>query len=94
MKIIENSEIMGYKNKNLITALTDRIKLDIKNLEEKRNDNQDLVNSYELLKRYSDNKNQRVWLFVDDIDATFVNTEDNMIVVGTFLLLADIWLIL
>lgn len=84
MKIIENSEIMGYKNKNLITALTDRIKLDIKNLEEKRNDNQDLVNSYELLKRYSDNKNQRVWLFVDDIDATFENPEDNMIVVGTF----------
>ena len=85
MKIIENSEIMGYKGKNIVSALSDRISFNLnQKLIEKRNNDQELANSFELLKRYSENKNQRVWLFVDDIDATFVNSENNMIIVGTF----------
>lgn len=85
MKIIENSEIMGYKGKNIVSALSDRLSfiLDKKLVEKKEND-KELSNSVELLKRYSEDKNQRVWLFIDDIDATFVNTENNKIIVGTF----------
>ena len=85
MTIIENSEIMGYKGKNLVSALSDRlsIKINQKMIEKKDND-KELVNSFELLKRYSNDKNQRVWFFVDDIDATFVNSQNNMITVGSF----------
>ena len=85
MKIIESAEIMGYKGKNIVSALSDRISLNIeKKLVEKKENDKEIANGYELLKRYSDRKNQKVWLFIDDIDATFVNTENNMIVVGTF----------
>lgn len=85
MKIIENSEIMGYKGKNIISALADRIALCIdKKVIEKKDNNKDIGNGYELLKRYSTDTEQKVWLFVDDIDATFINTENNMIIVGTF----------
>lgn len=85
MSIIETAEIMGYKGKNLVSALADRIKLNVKELTvEKKNFGNITPNGYEILKRYSENKNQRVWLFVDDIDATFINSSNNMIVVGTF----------
>lgn len=85
MCIIENAEIAGYKGKNLVSALADRIKLNVKEpLIEKKGPGDLTLNGFELLKRYSENKNQRVWLFVDDIDATFINSTNNMIVVGTF----------
>lgn len=85
MKIIENAEIMGYKGKNIISALSDRIYLHLdKKIVEKKEYDKEIANGFELLKRYSEEKNQKVWLFIDDIDATFVNSEDNMIMVGTF----------
>lgn len=85
MKIIESAEIMGYKGKNIIFALLDRISLRIDKISiEKKENDKEIANRYELLKRYSDEKKHKVWLFVDDIDATFVNTENNMLVVGTF----------
>lgn len=94
MKIIEYAEIMGYKGKNIVSALSDRITLTLDKMNIERKDNDKVSNGYELLKRYSAQKNKRVWLFVDDIDATFINTKNNMIVVGTFLQHADIWLTL
>ena len=85
MKIIENAEIMGYKGKNIISALSDRIALNLdKKIIQKKNSDKEIANGFEILKRYSEEKDQRVWLFIDDIDATFVNTENNMIMVGTF----------
>ena len=84
MKIIEYAEIMGYKGKNIVSALSDRITLTLDKMNIERKDNDKVSNGYELLKRYSAQKNKRVWLFVDDIDATFINTKNNMIVVGTF----------
>ena len=85
MKIIENAEIMGYKGKNIISALSDRIALNLdKKIIQKKNSDKEIANGFEILKRYSEEKDQRVWLFIDDIDATFINTENNMIMVGTF----------
>ena len=51
---------------------------------ERKDNDKEIVNSFELLKRYSSEKDQKVWLFVDDIDATFINSERNIIMVGTF----------
>lgn len=85
MKIIENSEIMGYKGKNLVSALADRLSLGINlNVVAKADYDRKIQNGYEVLKRYSQNKDQRIWMFIDDIDATFVNSKENMIIVGTF----------
>lgn len=84
MKIIENAEIMGYKGKNIVSALSDRISHSLEKVVGKKGSNQEVANGFELLRRYSTNDNQRVWLFVDDIDATFVNSDRNKIVVGTF----------
>lgn len=84
MKIIENSEIMGYKGKNIVSALADRLSANINAIVQKKEGNQEVRNSYELVKRFSEDKTKKVWLFVDDIDATFINNESNKIIVGTF----------
>ena len=84
MKIIENAEIMGYKGKNIVSALSDRISINLEKIIDKKNNDSNIINGYELLKRYVSDNNQQVWLFVDDIDATFVNSNQNKIVVGTF----------
>lgn len=85
MKIIEYAEIMGYKGKNIVSALSDRLTLNLdKKIIEKRKNNKEIANGYQLLKRYSTETDQKVWLFIDDIDATFINSVENMIVVGTF----------
>lgn len=85
MKIIENAEIMGYKGKNIVSALSNRIAINLdKKIIDKKDNDKEISNGFELLKRYSTEKNQKVWLFVDDIDATFINSENNMIIVGTF----------
>lgn len=85
MQIVETAEITGFKGKNIISALSSRLeigavsgKIGIREVDRKNN------NGNELLKRYMNNKSCRVWLFVDDIDATFINNDDNKIIVGTF----------
>lgn len=85
MKIIEMAEIMGYKGKNIVSALTDRISMNLGGIKfENKGHDKEIANGFEMLKRHSGSNKQRVWLFIDDIDATFVNTENNMIIVGTF----------
>lgn len=84
MTIIESAEIMGYKGKNIVSALAQRLKIQMENLPQIEVNESDMENSFELLKRYLEKKDANVWIFVDDIDATFINDENNIIMVGTF----------
>ena len=36
MKIIENAEIMGYKGKNIVSALSDRISINLEKIIDKK----------------------------------------------------------
>ena len=83
LTLVETSELTGFKGRNLLSALADRLSLKIKSNEIKINK---LIsaNNIELLKRYSASEEIKVWLFIDDIDATFTNTEENKIIVSTF----------
>lgn len=82
MSIVETSEITGFKGKNIIKALLDRIKNKSGNIEIKEST---IVNDYEILKRYRDSKaKDTVWLLVDDIDATFIDSPENRLLISTF----------
>lgn len=81
--IVESSELSGFKGRNLISALTERFSLKLASTEVKSK-KIETINAYELLKRYSGNQNLKVWIFIDDIDATFINTEKNKILTSTF----------
>lgn len=81
MILVEMSELLGFKGRNIVSALSERFTHAIPQIEkEKMCPN----SAAELLKRYSKNDNISVWFFIDDIDATFIDSPENRLLVSTF----------
>lgn len=84
ISLIESSELAGFRNRNLLSALFDRLNLKASGVEISR-ERLDVADQERLLRRFLDKpKSVDVWVFVDDVDATFVNTESERLKVGTF----------
>lgn len=82
MALVEASEIVGYKGKNLVGSLLGRIKSKHIPIEIAAQATKD---SSALLERYiNENKNTNIWLFVDDIDSTFSADEIQKARVSSF----------
>ena len=74
--LVENAEILGFKEKNMVSALFDRmlkkvslgpIELGAAKIPSS--------NEHELIKRLQTKNLQNVWIYIDDIDAKFKNSE-------------------
>lgn len=83
IRLVESSEIAGFKNRNIVGVLLNRLKLkfgsadiELKNIVD--------GDAQSVLQRYSERKGVKTWLFVDDIDATFLNREDIKLLTSTF----------
>lgn len=76
--LVEAAELDNFRGRNLVSALSDRLlrKVPIAagELERQRIP---VSNEIELLRRYSLREDITVWFVVDDIDATFKNSETN-----------------
>jgi hypothetical protein len=76
--LVETAELEGYKSRNLVGCLLDRLQgiLD-------KNGPRKLAASDELqlLKRV---KNRNVWILIDDLDATYQNTDAESLELSTF----------
>ena len=81
MMLVEMSELLGFKGRNIFTSLCERFDQIIPQLVAEKKCPE---NALELLKRYAQKGNISVWFFVDDIDATFVNTPENKTLISTF----------
>lgn len=82
MSVVEEAEINGFKGKNLIGALLERIFIHTDKIKIQGGS---VENNAETLKRIqSSNSSDKVWLFVDDIDATFVDSKKNRLFISTF----------
>ena len=81
MMLVEMAELLGYKGRNIVTALCERYKHILPQLAAEK---KCAENSEELLKRYAQKDNISVWFFIDDIDATFIDTPENRILVSSF----------
>jgi hypothetical protein len=70
--MVESSELAGFKNKNIVSALVDRLNLKIKGVVELEPHKYKANNDTFLLQRYRDkHPDRKVWVFIDDVDATF-----------------------
>ena len=79
MSLIETAELDGYKSRNLAGALIDRMQ---KMLEKIAGTAKlPIKNEVELLKRL---KVKNVWIIIDDLDATFQNTDNESLSLATF----------
>lgn len=83
MSLVETAEISGLKGKNLVGSLISRMRLSkipIEVLPATYNQNPD-----ELLRRAAENlSDAQVWLLVDDIDASYVDSEQQQLLVSSF----------
>lgn len=83
MLLIESAELSGFRDRNLISALVDRLKIKGlgADLERTRISS---TNPEALLSRALEKQDVTVWLFIDDVDATFINTEHERLKTSTF----------
>jgi hypothetical protein len=81
--LVEGSELAGFRNRNLVGSLLDRLKVKTPVFEISR-ERVAMGDSQALLRRFAEHKDVKVWLLVDDIDATFLNTDAERLKVSTF----------
>jgi hypothetical protein len=81
--LIESAELSGFRGRNLISALFDRFHLKAAGVELSRT-RQVSSNAEALLKRIMNKQDVTVWLFIDDVDATFLNSEHERLRASTF----------
>ncbi len=81
--LVEGAELTGFRGRNLVGALLDRLKLKAAGFELSRQ-RVEIGDSQALLRRFSENKDIKAWLYVDDVDATFLNTDAERLKVSTF----------
>ena len=79
--LVENSEIDNYKGRNIVSALSERLKSKIITIEKSAIP---IANEDKLLKRYAESTEINVWIFIDDIDATFKSKEQYITYLTTF----------
>ncbi len=76
--LIESAEVEGYKSRNLIGCLLDRFQKTLGRLQPQKSEAADEI---QLLKRVKDRK---VWILIDDLDATFQKTNSELMELSTF----------
>ena len=76
--LVESAEIDGFKSRNLLSALTERLAKLVPQVEKSK---KLAPNDIEILRRYS---GQSVWLCVDDLDATYQRTNRENLELSTF----------
>jgi len=80
--LVESAEIEGYKGRNIVGCLVDRLQT---MLEKGRTTTKLLAtNEVELLRRNAVGKDRRVWIIIDDLDATYQKTDEETISLGAF----------
>ncbi|MBD8531693.1 MULTISPECIES: P-loop ATPase, Sll1717 family [unclassified Massilia] len=83
MLLVESSELAGFRNRNIVGALLDRLKIKGLGAEIERT-RVSTADSQAVLERVMSQREVTVWLFIDDVDATFLNTESERLKASTF----------
>src|ERR1700730_9544743 len=76
--LVETAELEGYKSRNIVGCLLDRLEAMLQKGGPKK---LPAKNEIELLKRVKDRK---VWIVIDDLDATYQNTPAESLSLTTF----------
>lgn len=79
--MVESAELAGFKSKNIVGSLLERIRVKVGDVEFTRPERRDTV---QLLRRHLENRQVFAWIIVDDIDATFVNSPQACLQISTF----------
>lgn len=81
ISLVESAEVQGFKERNLVSCLLDRFKNALGKYQPLRSDK---INHPEILKRIDSIDYSRIWILIDDLDATFQNTNKEKVNIGSF----------
>ncbi|WP_143146601.1 P-loop ATPase, Sll1717 family [Novosphingobium sp. NDB2Meth1] len=82
MALVESAEVAGFKERNIVGSLLQRIKSSKIPIEVIT---KEYKNHEELLRRsLESNSARQVWLLVDDIDSTYIDSPDQRALISTF----------
>ena len=79
MTLVESAELEGWKSRNFVGALVDRLQKILEKVAGTAK--MSIKNEIETLKRVKD---RDVWIIIDDLDATYQNTEAESLSLATF----------
>jgi hypothetical protein len=79
--LVESAELAGFKSKNIVGSLLDRIRLKVEDTELQKPQHRD---PFQLLKRHLQSDETNAWVLIDDIDATFVTSPEAAMQISTF----------
>jgi len=80
--LVESSEIAGFRERNIVGSLIQRVRSSKIPIEVKLTD---YGNHEELLKRAAERfSDRKVWILVDDIDSTYIDSPDQQALTSTF----------
>lgn len=86
ISLVEAAELDSFRGRNILSALSDRLlkKMTLPGAAEMERVRIPIGDEVQLLRRFAANESQAVWFVVDDIDATFKNTEQNKAQLAAF----------
>lgn len=86
ISLVEAAELDSFRGRNLLSALSDRLlkKVPAGVFGEIERDRIAIGDEIQLLRRFAANETHNVWFVVDDIDATFKNSEVNKTQLAAF----------
>ncbi len=79
--LVEAAELQGYKSRNIVSCLLDRFKAYLAKGPNAAPQKLTVTNEIEMFRR---NDNRKVWILIDDLDATFQNTPSELLELATF----------
>lgn len=81
ISLVEYTEMQGFKERNLISCLLERFKNILGKFQPEPTTN---INHPEILKRIESLNYSKIWILIDDLDATFQNTNKEKVNLGSF----------
>lgn len=81
ISLVESTEVQGFKERNLISCLLERFKNILGKFQLEPTTN---INHPEILKRIESLDYSKIWILIDDLDATFQNTNKEKVNLGSF----------
>lgn len=83
ISLVEAAELNGFKSKNLLSALLDRLEVKLPLLLQKKT--KAPVDPIALLQNFQNSyKDEKIWILIDDIDAKYLDDDKNQARVGAF----------
>ena len=81
ISLVESTEVQGFKERSLVSCLLERFRSILGKYQPTSTKE---INHHEILKRIESLDESKIWILIDDLDATFQNSNKEKVNIGSF----------